>query len=72
MGPTATTHDLLRVPRCPVCSEVTVEVLEPADEAASAAAPSAAGPQKDEPAKDAAAGQEKSEALPLTATESAA
>jgi bacteriocin biosynthesis cyclodehydratase domain-containing protein len=73
MGPAATTRDLLRVPRCPVCSEVVAEPAESGDEAGSEAATAPAEPPpKNEAAKDEPAKEEKSEPLPATATESAA
>jgi bacteriocin biosynthesis cyclodehydratase domain-containing protein len=68
MGPATTTRDLLKVPRCPVCSEVAVQVPEPAVEAPPAAAETAADmPPKSESVKEA-----KAEPLAVTATESAA
>ncbi len=68
MGPATTTRDLLKVPRCPVCSEVVGRALEPVvEETAETAETAAETPAKSEPAKEA-----KAEPLPVTATESAA
>jgi hypothetical protein len=68
MGPTATTRDLLKVPRCLVCADMAArEEASVEAQPTEAATPADTPAQQGEPSKEA-----KTDPLPVTATESAA
>jgi molybdopterin-synthase adenylyltransferase len=68
MGPAATTRDLLKVPRCPVCADMAAR-----DAASVETLPAEVATPADAPAQQGEASKEvKTEPLPMTATESAA